>query len=562
MAILSDTLGDIGRMREIAGVLTRHGFGEFLERVNLGRFIPGRVTPPADPSDEASAERLVKAFEELGPSFIKFGQILSTRPDVLPLVYVKALQTLQDRVAPVGFADVKKAIEAEFARPLEDLFDRFEEAPIASASIGQVHRAYGKDGRKLAVKIKRPGIDEMIRADVNLLYGAARLIESVIDLSLGYTPTEIVADFDRAMRMELDFGYEAANARKFAANFDAKSYIQFPEVFDSLSGRSVMSMAFIEAVKISDTFSWPEEKRKIIADRFIDAGVQMVFQDGFFHGDPHPGNVFVDADCNIIFLDLGLAGSVPKYLMDALLRLVVAVAMKDSATVARIIYKLGAANQRVNLADLKNDLDTLLDRFLSQNLGEIQASEVLSEMMERGAKHGVKHPTELAGLAKAILNFEGVVRGLYPELDLMAVAKPYASQYFTQRMTFDSLKPEFTKRASELFGLLEDLPLQVSQLMMDLEKGRVNVTVSSPDLRSLQAALRSLAVTIFLGMVAGAFLLGGFVLIADATIGPPNTVVAIIAFALSLVTGGMAFFWHLIAIRLRRPKLTDFLKKR
>jgi ubiquinone biosynthesis protein len=558
---MSDTMSDIGRLREIVGVLARHGFGQWLERVNLGRFLPGRSPTPADQSEEASAKRLVEAFQELGPTFIKFGQILSSRPDVLPVAYIKALATLQDRVTPFTFAEVKKRIEDEFGQPLNQVYQSFEEAPIASASIGQVHRAITHDGRTVAVKIKRPAIDEQIQADVSLLYRVARLIESVIDLNIGYTPTEVVGDFERAIRMELDFHIEASNARRFAANFREKPFIRFPEVIESLSGQTVLTMEFIVAQKITATFDWPREKRKLIVDRLLDGGVQMVFEDGFYHGDPHPGNIFVDDECNIIFLDVGLAGTVPKYIMDGLLQLVVSAAMRDSATVARQIYKLGEVDERVNLNELKNDIDVILEQYLSQPWGSISAAELLNVLMARGAKFGIKLPGEVSGLAKAILNLEGTVRSLYPELDLLEVAKPYAAQYFNESFTFDALKPELIRRANEIVGMLQDMPLQISQLLMDLEKGRVNVVVKSPDVLSVNASIRSLAVTVGLSIIAGALLLGGITALASSMV-VPSLVVGIIALVLGAVTGGFAALWHFVAIRMRRPRLTDFMPKR
>jgi ubiquinone biosynthesis protein len=561
MAFIMDTISDIQRLREIVGVFSRYGFGEFFERINLGRFVPGKQpTPPV--TAEVKAQRLLDAFQELGPTFIKLGQIASARPDALPPTYTKALQKLQDRVEPFSFAEVRAIIEAEFVRPLEELFDHFEEAPIASASIGQVHRAYTKDGRKVAVKIQRPKIDEQIRGDVNLLYSMARLIESVIDLDVGYTPTEIVSDFDRSMRMELDFTIEASNARKFRANFRDKPHIRFPETIDGLCGRRVMTMEFIEAIKISDAYGWPVEKRKLICDRFLEAGVQMMLHDGFFHGDPHPGNVFVTEDCDLIYLDLGLAGTIPKHMVDSLLQLIVAAAVKDAGTAARVIYRLGVAGDRINLNELKNDIQAILDNFLSQSWGTIEPSELLADFMSRGAKHGIKHPPELASLSKALLNVEAVVRGLYPELDLLEAAKPYAMEFFNEKMNFAALKPELLKKGYEVFGLLQDLPMQLTQLMMDMEKGKMNMVIQSEDIRGLQAALRSLAITLFFGMVTATFIVGGFIALAGSATGPSGLWVAGAAFLLSIVTAGFAFAWHIIAIRLRRPKLTELLGKR
>ena len=560
MAILTDTIGDITRLREIVSVFTRYGFGWFFERINLGRFVPGRggEERPRDVAHEA--QQLLLAIEELGPTFIKFGQIMSTRGDVLPKEYIEALQTLQDNVPPIPFQAVTETVEKEFGRRVDDLFDRFDPEPLASASIGQVHVAYLQDGRKLAVKIQRPGIDERVRADVSLFYGVARLIEAFIDLDIGYTPTEIVRDFDEAMQKELDFRLEARNARQFAANFREKPYIRFPEIVESHSGQRVLTMGFLDGMKIREAYTWAPEKRKLLCDRVVESGVQMILIDGFFHGDPHPGNIFVTKDCDIVFLDVGLSGTVPRYLSEALLQIVLAITLKDAGSAARIVYRIGIADERVNLAELKQDIQVLFDRYLVENWGEISAGDMLAELMERGSKHGIKHPPELATLAKTLLNIEGVVRSLYPELDFIEAVKPHAKQYFSEKVSLDRLGPELGKKASEILGLMQDLPLQMTQLMMDLEKGRVNVVVSSPDIRSLQAALRSLAVTLFLGLVTGALLLGGFSALSGALIGPPGTIVAAVAFTLSLVTGALAFGWHMIAIRMRRPKLTDLLR--
>ncbi len=562
MAIIADTISDIGRLREIVAIFTRHGFGEFFERINLGRFVPGKAKVEASRDPEASAQRLLQAIQELGPTYIKFGQILSTRPDVLPPAYIKALQTLQDRVQPVGWDAVRQQVENEFGRSVEDLYDRFDPEPLASASIGQVHQAWTRDGRKVAVKVQRPGIDDTIRSDVSLMYTIARMIETFIDLDVGYTPTEIVHDFDKAMQMEVDFTREARNARQFASNFRDKSHVHFPEIIDGLSGRRVLTMGFIDAVKISETYSWPAEQRKLICDRFVEAGVQMILIDGFFHGDPHPGNIFVNEDCEIIFLDVGLAGTLPKFITESMFQLILAASVKDAASAARVVYKLGIADQRVNLADLKQDIQGILDKYFTGEWGNVSAGDLLTDFMDRGSKHGIKHPPELASLAKALMNVEGVVRALYPEIDLLEAIKPHAKQYFSQRMNFENIRPELAKKAYEVVGLLQDLPLQMSQLMMDLEKGRVNVVVSGSDIRNIQAALRSLAITLFLGMVTAALLLGGFAALGGATVGPPGTIVAVIAFALSLVSGFFAFAWHVVAIRLKRPKLTDIIRRK
>ena len=560
MALLTDTIGDITRLREIIAVFTRYGFGWFFERINLGRLVPGRGGEEQPRDLQQEAERLLGAIQELGPTFIKFGQIMSTRPDVLPREYIEALQTLQDKVPPITFDEVTQTIEQEFGRTTDDLFERFDSQPLASASIGQVHVAYTKEGRKVAVKIQRPGIDERVRADVSIFYGVARLIEGFIDLDIGYTPTEIVRDFDEAMQKELDFRMEARHARQFTANFRDKPYIRFPDIVESHSGQKVLTMGFLEGMKIREAYSWPEEKRKLLCDRVVEAGVQMILVDGFFHGDPHPGNIFVTEECDLIFLDVGLSGSVPRYLTEALLQIILAITLKDAGSAARIVYRIGIADERVNLAELKQDIQILFDRYLVENWGEISAGDMLSELMERGAKHGIKHPPELASLAKTLLNVEGVVRSLYPELDFIEAVKPHAKQYFSEKVSLEKLGPELGKKATEILGLMQDLPLQMTQLMMDLEKGRVNVVVSSQDIRSLQAALRSLAVTLFLGLVTGALLLGGFSALSGAMIGPPGTIVAAVAFTLSLVTGALAFGWHMIAIRMRRPKLTDLLR--
>ena len=324
---------DIGRAREILTVLARHGFGGIVSSLPLHR-IPGLRNPEGldseGPKKIPARERLVSAFQDLGPSFVKLGQMLSTRPDVLPGDWIDAFAKLQDQVAPFPGDLARAQVEDALGAPVEEIFEEFSREPVASASIAQVHTARLSDGTRVAVKIQRPGIEKTLRSDINIMYMLGELLEGRLDLGV-YTPTKVVEAFDRAISLEIDFLNEAANGQAFAKALDGMEGVYVPKVHRTLTARTVLTMEWIDGHKLSD-IDKSGAQRELIMDRLVEATYCQIFQHGIFHADPHPGNLVVNDESVLTFLDFGLMGRITPEMRAPLEGLLVGIIFRNGSS--------------------------------------------------------------------------------------------------------------------------------------------------------------------------------------------------------------------------------------
>src|SRR5947209_6968351 len=333
---------DLQRLREISAVVVRHGFGELRDRSRLwdvlGRREPGERPSRAD-MRATSARRFRETLAELGPTFIKMGQILSSRPDLLPPDFIAELSELQDSAPPMSLETVLRLIEQGLGRPSAELFAHIDPEPLASASIAQVHRARVSDGESVVVKVQRPGIEEQIRSDTDLLFYLARFLEGVIEETGIYTPTGIVTEFRDAMLLELDFENEARNIEEFAHNHADRPYVVIPKLYRDLSSRTVITLQELKGVKLKTALESGQSAgidRQQLARHVLEASFQQLFKDGLFHGDPHPGNIIVMEGNRIGLLDFGLVGRLTKQMQESMIVLVLAISLRDPDTVARL----------------------------------------------------------------------------------------------------------------------------------------------------------------------------------------------------------------------------------
>ncbi|MEZ4458435.1 MAG: AarF/UbiB family protein [bacterium] len=348
LAPVKTAVQDIRRLREITSVLTKHGFKTVVVGSGLGRYLPEGeeesgfedTTSLIGEDQTDAAVRFRRVLEDLGPTFVKLGQIMSTRPDILPTTFIDELKHLQDRVPPMPFEEVKAAIEENLGKSLEDLYAHVHEKPIGAASIGQVHRAQTHDGRECVIKVQRPGIPTTIRSDLDILYYIARLAEATIQEVELYTPTAIVKEFEKAILSELDFTLEARNIREFGANFEEVAEVSVPAVFDELSNDRIMTLEFIDAKKLSE-LDGGSDQAKAVLKNLLDAMVKMVLHDGFFHGDPHPGNILVREDNSLVFIDFGLVGRLSAAQQDDPIGLIISVLTGDVEGISRTLLKMG-----------------------------------------------------------------------------------------------------------------------------------------------------------------------------------------------------------------------------
>ncbi|HET6982454.1 MAG TPA: AarF/UbiB family protein, partial [Myxococcaceae bacterium] len=336
-------LQDLNRLRQIATIAARHGFADLLDRAGVFRLIGRRepVEPAPDTRAASTARRFRRMLEDLGPTFVKLGQVLSTRADLLPSEFILELRLLQDSVAPIPLDAVRAQIEAGLGRSPEDAFASIEREPLAAASIAQVHRATTRGGEPVVVKVQRPGIQTQIGSDLQVLRSLARLLEAVVEETGIYSPVGIVEEFDRAIREELDFVHEAENVRAFQETHRERKGVRIPRVHDELSSGTVLTLEYFGGVRLLEA-ELSAERRAELARVVLDTAFRQLFEDGLFHADPHPGNFLLLPDGDIGLVDFGLVGRLTKQMREQLVILIVAVALKDSDSVARLLYRIGA----------------------------------------------------------------------------------------------------------------------------------------------------------------------------------------------------------------------------
>jgi ubiquinone biosynthesis protein len=560
---------DLRRLREISSVVARHGFGELWDRARIWDVL-GRRDAGERPSPEVlratSARRFRETLAELGPTFIKLGQILSSRPDILPPDFIAELSQLQDRVAPMPVEIVFRGIEEGLGRPARELFATLDPEPMASASIAQVHRATLPSGEEVVVKVQRPGIEEQIRSDTDLLSYLARFLEGVIEETGIYTPTGIVEEFRSAMLLELDFENEARNIGAFARKNEGRPAVVVPKLYPELSSRTVLTLQELKGRKLKDILEEPSSAdidRPKLARNVLEACFQQLFSDGLFHGDPHPGNVIVLPGERLGLIDFGLVGRLSKGMQETIILLVLAVALRDPDTVARLLYKVGVPDERINLHQFRADIHDVLDRYLGLKLRDVDTGLLLNELVDLAIRYKIKVPKEYAVLSKAGATVEGILRQLDPDLDIAQSALPYARQLLIDRYKPDAMSGNLLRVGLQLQGFLQDTPQQLAQILMDLEGGKFHVNVRNDELTRLNLNLKALGILLFAGMIASGLIVGAFSMVGRASEGMDHTVwpvPALVGLALSAMLFGAAVTWTLLSGRLKKISVRRFLK--
>ena len=556
-------LQDLNRVRQISVIAARHGFGELAERAGLWRILGRKEKVEVSPELQraSTARRFRMLLSDLGPTFIKLGQVLSTRADLLPAEYIDELSLLQDHVVPIPLEQVHAQIRDSLGKEVQELFAQIDPTPLAAASIAQVHRAITLEGDEVVVKVQRPGIAASIDSDLGVLRSLARLLEAVVEETGVYTPTGIVDEFDRAIHEELDFLNEADNVRAFLENHRERPFMKIPRVYASLSSRTVLTLEFIRGVKINQA-QLAEEDRKAIAKNILEASFRQLFDDGLFHGDPHPGNILLLEGNRLALLDFGVVGRLTGPMQETLVMLCLAVALKDSDSVARILYRVGVPDARANLVGFRNDIDAILGQHLATTLGQVDTRSLLRDLLDLAVKYRIRIPKEYALLSRASVSTEGMLRSLYPEMNIIEVALPYAKELLAGRYDPSQLQGGLMRTLLRFQSMASDLPTQLSQILLDMESGKFTVTVRADQFDKLNENLRSAAVIAFLGLCACGFIVGAFIAFAPRPWmydGVP--VLGVVGIALAAALFGAVFTWYLFGGRLGKVRLSRWLKK-
>ncbi|WP_163988162.1 ABC1 kinase family protein [Pyxidicoccus caerfyrddinensis] len=555
---------DLNRVRQISVIAARHGFGELAERAGLWRMLGRKEKVEVSPETQraSTARRFRMLLSDLGPTFIKLGQVLSTRADLLPAEFIDELSLLQDHVVPIPLEQVHAQIRDSLGKDVQELFAQIDPTPLAAASIAQVHRAVTLEGEEVVVKVQRPGIAASIDSDLGVLRGLARLLEAVVEETGVYTPTGIVDEFDRAIHEELDFLNEADNVRAFLETHRERTYLKIPRVYASLSSRTVLTLEFIRGVKINQA-QLPEEDRKVIAKNILEASFRQLFTDGLFHGDPHPGNILLLEGNRLALLDFGVVGRLTRQMQETLVMLCLSVALKDSDSVARILYRVGVPDARANLVGFRNDIDGILGQHLATTLGQVDTRSLLRDLLDLAVKYRIRIPKEYALLSRASVSTEGMLRSLYPEMNIIEVALPYAKELLAGRYDPSQLQGGLMRTLLRFQSMAADLPTQLSQILLDMESGKFTVTVRADQFEKLNENIRSAAVIAFLGLCACGFIVGAFIAFAPKPWMYGNVpVLGVVGIAFAAALFGAVFTWYLFGgRRLGKVSLSRWLKK-
>jgi ubiquinone biosynthesis protein len=476
------------RYREIASVLIQHGFGGLVETLDLAPYLslPRRILRRGRPTEPplGTPQRLRLALEELGPTFVKLGQALSTRPDLLPTEYIAELTKLQDTVPPIQWDLIQEQIEAELGAPLDTVFAKFRRTPIAAASLAQVHAASLPDGSQVVVKVQRPNIATTIETDLEILSDLSRLLEARTSLGQIYDLPGIAAEFATTLRAELDFCREGINADRFRANFSDEPFLHIPQVHWDFTTRRVLVLERIRGIKIDnlaalDAAGYDRYRIATHAARMI---IKEVLEDGFFHADPHPGNFLVMPGEIIGAMDFGMVGYLSQGTRTDLIRLYIAAVQADEEGIVDQLIRMGLVRGSIDRVGLRRDVSRLLRKYHGLQLGAFRASDMIEEIMPVTFRHHLHLPADLWLVSKTVAMMEGVALKLAPDLDVVEIARPYVRRFVWQLASPDVWGLPLIKGATDWAELLGLIPRVGAQLLTRAEQGEMQVTVNLKEL--------------------------------------------------------------------------------
>jgi ubiquinone biosynthesis protein len=530
---------NLGRLSEIAQVAVRHGFGYAFDHRKEGVDVDPATGVAGG---TARGRHLREMLDELGPTFVKFGQLLSTRPDIVPQDIILELRSLQDDVRPFPFADVERVIREDLGQSLERLFLEFDERPLAAASIGQVHGAVLPNGRRVVVKVQRPNAPRQIESDIQLLEQAARLAKERIR-ALDFIDTrEIVDEFARSIRQELDYRLEARNADAFHRNFAGYPHVAVPRVYWSYTRTRVLTLERLDGVQLADVDLdlWTLEQRRRLAYIVTEAWMTMIFRHGFFHGDPHPANIMVLSPERIGLVDFGLAGKLTDDDMSKLTRLFIDAAAENIEALPKRLADLGVRYPKEREEEFVAALRELYYRYYGASLSDIDPIQVIREGFALIYSMNLRLPSRFVMLDKAIATLGSVGTELYPDFNVFEVAKPYARALMVERFRPDRVARRARREGLRLTQMAVDLPYQIHDTLEQVRDGQIEVGFVHKGLEDLLAKMDVLINRLVIALVVTGGLIGSSLIGIFAKTGPHLLglhIVSIGGFALSTVLG-------------------------
>ncbi|MGD9214525.1 MAG: AarF/UbiB family protein [Desulfobacteraceae bacterium] len=553
IGIIGRTYRHLNRYRQIIGVLFKYGFGDLIETLKIEQYIEIGLQMISRKRRErleklSRAERIRMALEELGPTYIKLGQVLSTRPDLVSLDFVTEFSKLQDKVPAVGYEAIVQTIESELHQSMEVLFGHFDPEPLASASIGQVHKARLHNGDEVAVKIQRPGIEHVVEVDLEIMLHLATLAERHVEELSFHQPIKIVEEFARSIEKEMDYTLEAASMERVSGQFIGESFVYVPKVYRDTSTKRVLSIEYIDGIKVSDIESLCQSgyDRRLITERGANVLLKQIFTFGFFHADPHPGNVFVLPGNVICLLDFGMMGAVDRSTREVFVALVDAIIRRDEHRTAQILMRLTDWDEEPKIIQLEKDVAHFLANHLYRPLKEIELAKLLQHLLELATRHRMRIPPDIFLMLKALAQVEGVAANLNPDFDMIQMATPFIKQIKMARLAPGRIADDALRLVEQTYEFLTDFPKDLLDLSRSLRQKKLSFNLILKDLDKMLATHDQISNRISFAIIIAALIIGS-ALIVISNMPPLFYGISVIGLA-GFLAAGFLGIWLLLAI--------------
>ncbi len=553
---LSKTYRNVNRFREILSVFVKHGFGDLSDKLHLDKYLDlgtkyFRLPPRHAGPQLTRPERFRMALEELGPTFIKFGQMAGNRPDLLSPEWASELEKLQDSVPPFPTKEAKAVVSAQAGKPVETLFRQFGEAPIASASMAQVYRAELFTGEKVAIKVQRPGIEDLVKVDLEIMFHLAFLLEKYVQGMDVLNPVGICEEFERTILKELDFSLEASQMERFAqASMDLSAFY-VPKVHRAYTTRMVLALEWIDGIKVSNLegirHAGMDPGR--IAKDLSQVLLHQVFRQGFFHADPHPGNILVQADGTICFLDYGMVGSLSPVHRERLLEILVGIAGQDAGRIAKTLLLLAYQPSDI-VEDLEFQVSELLEAYSFVTLKDFRMGEFLNRLIRLIINNRLRMPPGFYLMLKAIVTLEGVARRLDPEFDMVETIRPFARQAMKERLRPDRLAKDLYHGALDLTPMLKEFPAQARDILGLIKRGKLRIEFQHLGLEPILKTHERMMTRLVFALVLASLIIGSSLVVLSGI--PPKWYGVPLIGVAGFLSAAFVGFWLLVSIILRK----------
>jgi ubiquinone biosynthesis protein len=513
---MTRNIRSLRRYRQVLGVLITYGFGHVIEQLNLHHYLRRGTSRTAERQINrmGGPVRLRLAMEELGPTFIKLGQLLSTRPDILTKEYARELSKLQDKVPPVSTEAIMDQIEGELGHPVAVLYAEFSPEPLAAASIAQVHRGRLHSGEQVVVKVRRPAIEVLIKTDVDILMSLAGLVERHLPSGEIYNPVGLVREFRRTIAREMSFTREGRTIDRFRENFEGNPTVYVPRVYHDLSGETVLTLEYIDGIKVSEfeQLHAAGYDLKAIARHGADALLQQVLVNGFFHGDPHPGNIFVLPDNTVCFIDYGMVGRLDRELKFQVAELLTSILDRDVDQLIAVLIHSGELIEEIRLPSLRKALSDFIDDYYEVPLEELKAGKLLADFVELLVQFHIRFSPDLMLLAKALITIEGIGRDLDPEFNMVAHLKPFMARLLVEKSSPANLSREGARLVKAYASLLKNLPQDLKEFITRINRNKFKIDLEHRGLEKLITDLDKSSNRLSFSMLIAALIVGSSII--------------------------------------------------